>query len=223
MIAILLAAGRSLRVGIDKVTLELSGEMLVERHLRQLRLAGVIDSIAVCNAWNEPLIRARTGVRTVLQRGNSMSAAVLTGMEEADDDAICAVCVNDIIGDEDYRKILALESGEQAIVIPTLPLERNFCGGYLDVDSFTGLVRSIVEKPEGGCPRGAAVNIMIHQVRGRDVLKRLVSLLRDGVEYEAAVNELIQEGVRVRAVPIRSWVAIKTAEDIPRARAAARQ
>lgn len=152
-----------------------------------------------------------------------MSAAVLTGMEEADGDAICAVCVNDIVGDEDYQRIFALDSGEGTIVIPTLPLERSFPGGCLDLDSATGAVRGIVEKPEGGCPAGAAANIMIHQVRGGQLLKRLASLLGGGVEYEAAVNELIREGVRVSAVPIRSWVAIKTPDDIARAQAAVSQ
>lgn len=223
MIAILLAGGRSVRVGIDKATFQLHGEMLVERHLRQLRIAGVIDAVAVCNAKNEAIIRARTGVRTVLQRGSSMSAAVLTGMEESDGDAICAVCVNDIVGDEDYRRIFALKGGEEAIVIPTLPLERAFQGGCLDLDSATGAVRGIVEKPSGGCQVGAAANVMIHQIRGGRLLQRLASLLRGGVEYEAAVNKLIGGGVRVSAVPIRSWMAIKTPDDIARAASTARQ
>jgi len=223
MIAILLAGGRSERVGIDKSTFELNGEMLVERHLRQLRIAGVMHVVAVCNEDNEAIIRARTGVQTVRQRGNSMSTAILTGIEEAHADAICVVCVNDIISDDDYKRLLSRESGEGAILIPTLPLERTFPGGYLDFDSTTGEVRSIVERPEGGCPVGGAANIMIHQIRGRELLEGLALLLRGGMEYEAAVNELIREGVRVSTVPIRSWVAIKTPDDIARALAATTQ
>ena len=46
MIAVLLAGGRSERVGTDKPTLELNGEMLVERHLRQ-------REINSGNAWGE--------------------------------------------------------------------------------------------------------------------------------------------------------------------------
>jgi molybdopterin-guanine dinucleotide biosynthesis protein A len=45
MIAILLSGGRSKRVGIDKPTLQLNGEMLVERHLRQLRAAGIRKAV----------------------------------------------------------------------------------------------------------------------------------------------------------------------------------
>jgi choline kinase len=223
MIAILLAGGRSSRAGTDKPTLELNGETLVERHLRQLRNVGVTRALTVCNAENEAIIRQRTGVRTVLQRGTSMSTAVLTGIEEAHADGICAVCVNDIIGDEDYEKLFAGENGEGAIVIPTAPLEHTFSGGYLDLDLETGVVRNIVEKPEGGCPTGAAANIMLHQVRGRKLLRRLAALLERSNEYEAAVNELIREGVRVSAVPIRSWMAIKTPDDIARAQAATAQ
>jgi molybdopterin-guanine dinucleotide biosynthesis protein A len=101
MIAILLAGGRSERVGIDKPTLHLNGEMLVERHLRQLRGAGVTEAVIVCHLGNEALIRARTGAQTVLQRGGSMSSAVLTGMQQTEAHSICAVCVNDIVSDED--------------------------------------------------------------------------------------------------------------------------
>jgi NDP-sugar pyrophosphorylase family protein len=217
MKAILLAGGRSVRTGTDKTLLELHGETLVERHVRQLRLAGVAEAVAVCSARNEAAIRARTGVRTVLQRGDSMSAAVLTGIEEAADEAVVAVCVNDIITDQDYRRILATESADGTILIPTIALEREFSGGYLELDAATSAVRGIVEKPEGGCPAGDPANIMIHQIRGRKLLDRLAALLRGGTEYETAVNRLIQEGVRVTAFRVRSWVAVKTREDIARA------
>lgn len=223
MIAILLAGGRSVRVGIDKPTLQLNGETLVERHLRQLRTAGVQNAVIVCHPENEALIRQRTGMQTVLQRGNSMSSAVLTGMMRIEADSICAVCVNDIVSDEDYRKLFALNGRDGTILIPTVPLERSFSGGYLEFDADTGLVRRIVEKPRGGCPAKAAANIMIHQVFGRRLLARLKSLLSEGIEYESAVNELINKGVSVIAVRMEWWVAIKTADDIARAKAAAGQ
>lgn len=223
MTALLLAGGRSARAGVDKPTLELNGETLVERHTRQLRAAGVAQFVAVCNARNQAAIAARAGVRTVVQRGDSMSAAILTGIEEADAGAICAVCVNDIIGDADYARIFAFASPEGSIVIPTIRLERNFEGGCLDVDGGAGRVRRIVEKPAGGCPVGAAANVMIHQMRGGEVAGRLAQLLRSGVEYEAAVNQLIGERVRVTAVAISWWVAIKSPGDIERARAATAQ
>ena len=223
MIAILLAGGRSVRIGIDKPTLQLNGEMLVERHLRQLRAAGVNDALIVCHPGNEALIRARTGVQTVLQCGDSMSSAVLSGIDQIEAESICAVCVNDIVSGEDYRQLFALNGRDGTILIPTAPLERSFPGGYLELNPDNRTVRRIVEKPRRGCPAGAAANIMIHQIFGRRLLARLKSLLRNGIEYETAVNELIEAGTTVIAVPIRWWVAIKTADDIARCQAALAQ
>lgn len=216
MIAILLAGGRSERVGIDKPTLQLNGEMLVERHLRQLRAAGLRKAVVVCHPGNEPLIRARAGVKTVLQRGGSMSSAILTGVQQTKARSICAVCVNDIVSDEDYQQLFALSHREGTILIPTVPLKRSFPGGYLELNPVTRAVRRIIEKPQGGCPAGAAANIMLHQIFGRSLLTRLKSLLSDGIDYETAVNKLIESGTTVIAVPIRWWIAIKTPRDIAR-------
>jgi NDP-sugar pyrophosphorylase family protein len=223
MIAILLAGGRSERLGIDKPTLEINGEMLVERHLRQLRAGGVKNVLIVCHPGNEALIRARTGANTVLQVGDSMSAAVLTGMNQTEADSICAVCVNDVVSDEDYRQLLAMNGRDGTILIPTVPLERDFSGGFLEVGPDDRAVRRIVEKPHGGCPAGAAANIMIHQIFGQKLLARLKSFLSNGSDYETAINNLIEEGTSIIAVPIRWWVAIKASDDIARAQAAIAQ
>jgi hypothetical protein len=64
---------------------------------------------------------------------------------------------------------------------------------------------------------------MIHRIRGREVVNRLAWLLRGGVEYEDAVNRLIGERVRARAVRIGWWVPIKSPGDFARARAATAQ
>lgn len=223
MIAILLAGGRSVRLGIDKPTLELNGEMLVERHLRQLRSGGVNNAVIVCHPGNEERIRARTGAQTVLQCGDSMSSAVLTGLNQTDSNSICTVCVNDIVSDEDYSQFLALNGSDGTILLPTVALERNFSGGFLELGHDNRAVRRIVEKPHGGCPAGAAANIMIHQIFGPKLLARLRSLLSNGTEYETAINRLIEKGASVIAVPIRWWIAIKTPDDIARAEAATAQ
>jgi NDP-sugar pyrophosphorylase family protein len=223
MTAILLAGGRSERLGIDKPTLELNGEMLVERHLRQLRTGGVNNAVIVCHPENEERIRARTGAQTVLQRGDSMSSAVLTGLNQTDSNSICAVCVNDMVSDEDYRQLLALNGPDGTILIPTFALERNFSGGFLELGPDNRAVRRIVEKSHEGCPAGAAANIMIHQIFGPQLLARLKSLLSNGTEYETAINSLIGKGTSVIAVPIHWWIAIKTPDDIARAEAATAQ
>jgi dTDP-glucose pyrophosphorylase len=188
-----------------------------------LRSAGVKDAVIVCHPGNEALIRTRTGVQTVLQCGDSMSSAVLTGMNQTEANSICTVCVNDIVSDQDYRKLFAVNGRDGTILIPTVPLERSFPGGYLELDPETKAVRRIVEKPQGGCPAGAAANVMVHQIFGRRLLMRLRSLLSSGIEYETAVNELIEAGTTVIAVPIRWWVAIKTPQDIARCQTALAQ
>ena len=207
VMAILLCGGRSVRVGRDKPTLVIDGEMLVERHVRQLRAAGVSEIVAVCNSDNEPLIRT-VGVATVLQQGEGMSGAVLTGLRLAvEAEQVWLVCVNDLISDESYLRIAAAE----CTAIPTIPLERSFDGGYLEIAD--GRVVRIVEKPPGGCPPGAAANIMIHRLSGAGLIGRMARLLERGVEYEAAINALVNEGLLVAPVAVEHWRAIKTAED----------
>lgn len=216
MIAILLAGGRSARMGRDKPLIELNSETLVERHLRQL---GRVESLVVCNGANEPAIRERTGARCVRQEGHDMPAAVLTGLRAAGAvETAWLVCVNDIVADDDYGQI-AQAGGD--IVIPTRPLERTFEGGYLEIGE--GRVRRIVEKPPGGCPPGAAANIMIHRWNGLKRLARLQERLAAGVEYESAVNEAIGEGAVAVPVPVRYWRALKTPEDLASVEAAMRR
>jgi NDP-sugar pyrophosphorylase family protein len=208
---ILLAGGRSIRLGRDKPTLMIEGETLVQRHVRQLRVAGVKHIVAVCNPDNEPAIRAFTP--TVLQRGSNMSAAVLTGLQEiAGAESVWTVCVNDLICDDAYARIAAISLAPEGIATPTVPLARRFDGGCLEI--LDGRVRRIIEKPPGGCPPGAAANIMVHRIAGRELVVRLAKLLESGVEYEGAINALIEQGARVVPVPIDSWRAIKTPADL---------
>ena len=211
--AILLAAGRSLRMGRDKALLTLAGETLVERHVRQLRAAGVEDAIAICNPDNRAAIRAGS----LLQQGEGMSGAVLTGLQACQGFEGCwLVCVNDIVSDADYRRMAAclLRPGE--IAVATHPLDRIFQGGMLQLDASRN-VQSIIEKPPGGCPPGAAANVMIHRLQGASLIGALIAELASGVPYENAVNHLISRGVRAVAIAMESWVAIKTPEDYERA------
>jgi CTP:molybdopterin cytidylyltransferase MocA len=209
-VAVLLAGGGSTRMGRDKAGLEIDGETLVERHLRQLRGAGVTDPVVVCNAANHEVIRRRTGARTLLQIGDGMSAAVRTGLQAAGPTGtVWLVCINDIIGDADYAKIADAAAGD-GIVIPTKVLDRVFHGGHLLLDG--DQVRAIVEKPPGGCRPGAHANIMVHRVSGG----RAIEALAAATDYEGAVNELIDAGVAVRAAPVDFWIAVKTPEDFKR-------
>jgi NDP-sugar pyrophosphorylase family protein len=217
--AVLLAAGRSVRMGRDKTTLRLPGETmaetLIERHVRQLRMTGIEDVIAICNPDNQAAI----GVRTILQRGERMSGAVLTGLQAcAGFDGCWLVCVNDIVADTDYRRISSYPLDSNEIAIATHTLDRAFQGGMLHLDPASGRIASIVEKPPGGCPPGSPANVMIHRLQGASIIEMLAGELASGIDYESAVNRLIAQGVRALAVPMDSWIAIKTPEDYERAR-----
>jgi len=208
-VAVLLAGGRSRRMGRDKPSLEIHGETLVERHLRQLSGAGAADALIVCSELNREAIRRRTGARTILQSGGGMSAAVRTGLQAigpAGD--VWIVCVNDIILDSDYRKVWAASAS--GVTIPTRVLDRVFSGGHLLLEG--DRVRAIVEKPPGGCPPGAHANIMVHSIRSRTAIEELAA----AADYEAALNRLIAAGLTARAVTVDFWMALKTAEDFER-------
>ena len=206
MTAILLAAGRSIRMGRDKPLIEIDCETLVQRHIRQSRAAGAASALIICNPDNEPAIRERSSAPTLQQKGAGMSGAVLTGLE-ATAGPIWLICVNDLVADKDYRTIAQAQGG---IVIPTRPLERVFEGGYLELEA--SLVKRIVEKPPGGCPPGSPANIMIH--RWTACQPRLAQLLKAGIDYESAVNTIIAEGARAVAVPIAHWTALKMPADL---------
>ena len=213
--AILLAGGRSLRMGREKPLIEVGGETLVARHLRQLREAGAGAALIVCNEGNRGAIDAAAGAPAVLQRGDGMSGAVLTGLDEAAGAGeLILVCVNDLIETGDYVALRQTVLPE-GIVIATKKLDRVFDGGMLLLDG--ARVRGIVEKPAGGCPAGSAANIMIHHVRGDSVLSALRDRLRAGLEYEAAVNDLIACGVVAVAKAVTRWTALKVPEDLERA------
>ncbi len=218
--AILLAGGASARFGREKPLLEIGGETLLERHLRQLRAIGVGSAVVVCSRSNLAAIRGRlqpaagSAVECVLQQGPGMSGAVLTGLDAVPCvPAVYVVCVNDLVRDSAYY---ALEQAGEAgadIVIPTRLLDRPFAGGRLHFIAGTSRVTSIEEKPPGGCPPGSAANIMIHRLAGRALLEALAADLRAGSEYEAALTSLIAAGAVGLAVWVDAWVAIKTPAD----------
>lgn len=204
--AVLLAAGRSARMGRDKTAIRIDGERLVDRHLRQLRSVGVTEAVVVYNRDNTAPVDART----VVQAGEGMSAAVRTGLAAIGSAGEAwLVCVNDIVADADYARVAARPLGGGGMVIAAARIDRPFQGGMLDLTAGSA-VRRIVEKPPGGCPPGSMANIMIHRFRGAHVIAHLSR----AADYESAVNELIASGVPVQAAIAEFWVALKTPEDL---------
>ena len=117
-------------------------------------------------------------------------------MNQTEANSICTVCVNDIVSDQDYRNLFALTGRDGTILIPTVPLERSFPGGYLELSPETRAVRRIVEKPQGGCPAGAAANIM---VSSRSRTSALLST-GEGAVVSGGVAALISVGAAASGI-----------------------
>lgn len=222
-VAILLAGGRSERLGRDKPTLVVGDETLVERHVRQARASGVQRFVVVASEANISAIRAigaRAGIDPSaiwLQQGSGAEAAVLTGLRHASGaDTVFVCCTNDVVSDDAYLRIADRAGGGAGLVVAGARLEWRFVGGMLVTGQADNELLRIEERRCEGCPPGAIANVMIHRFAGCDVLTRLVELLAAGNPYETSVNNLIATGVAARIALLERWVGVKSAEDLVR-------
>jgi choline kinase len=221
--AILLAAGHSRRFGRDKPTFLLGGESLAQRCMRQASVAGIDRFVIVANEDNHRLLREqadalRPGQVTVrIQDGDEAPASALTGLAAADDDDVLLCCTNDLVPDDTFGRVMSADEGAPALTITTTRLKWVFTGGMLDLDG-EGRLRKIIEKPPGGCPPGAAVNIFIHRYHGAAAISQLTSTLTRTRDYELTVNDLIEAGLATHMVHVDRWVGIKSVHDVQRAR-----
>jgi molybdopterin-guanine dinucleotide biosynthesis protein A len=218
--AVLLAGGRSERMGRDKPTLQLGGEPLVARHVRQLRLAGVERFLLIANETNRAAVTAAVegpGVMVIPQAAAGAEGAVLTGLRRTNrDEPQYIVCTNDIVPDDTYVRLA--RSPEVPIQVVTARARERFVGG-LTVFAKDRRVTRIDERPAGGCPPGSWANVFIHRFASEDLLRELARLLALGAAYESALNE-IMGSTEALAVPVERWVAIKEPHDLERARRA---
>jgi len=222
--AILLAAGRSERFGQDKPTFPFGDESLIQRTLRQATQAGIHRFVIVANLDNLDLIREQADqvaagqYEIAVQHGRAADASVLEGLAVAlaggcDDVLLC--CTNDIVPDDTISRLMAVPAGERSLTAVTATLQWSFHGGMLDLDG--DQIRGIIEKPAGGCPPGAAVNIFLHRWRGRDVIDALADVLADSGQYEQTITTLLDEGLDARAIRVDRWVGVKDPADVQRA------
>lgn len=221
--AILLAAGHSKRFGRDKPTFILGSESLAQRCLRQANAAGISRFVIVANNDNHQLLWAQTDallpgqVTFRIQDCEEAHASVLTGLAATDDNDILLCCTNDIVPDDTFRKVMSTGCDAPRLTITTTRLKWVFTGGMLDLDD-DGQLHRIIEKPSGGCPPGAAVNIFIHRYHGSKAISQLTTALNRTQDYELAVNDLIQGGLATHLVHVDRWVGIKNRHDVRRAR-----
>ena len=218
---LLIASGYSVRLGRDKPTMRLNGESLVQRHLRQARAAGADRAIIVANAANRARILADLDevdagpVRVCLRRrGPDAQDALRDGLELLNDtEALFIGGITDLVPDGTHRRLADVSAG---FAIPTARLTEPFIGGMLEL--IGDRVRRIVEKPPGGCPPAAMVNVWIHYIAGPELVRTVADLTLRLGHYQKAVNDLIERGVPATAVPVWPWRSIKTSADVRAAR-----
>lgn len=214
--AILLAAGRSQRFGRDKTRLVLDGETLLERHVRQLGDAAD-ELIVVANVDNRASITAdpgvrRTGARVVIQPGETVESAIAEGLRMVGErQRIYLSCVNDLVPDDSYCRLAELTQLDD-MTISVATSDRPFPGGLVEFGP-DGTVRSIREKPLGGCPPGSLVNVFLHCLGGVGVAERILARLDHGQHYEKVLTVLASEGLVCRALRLSAWCAIKRPDD----------
>jgi molybdopterin-guanine dinucleotide biosynthesis protein A len=226
--AVLLAGGRSHRMGRDKPTLVLNGEPLVGRHVRQAALAGIDDLVVVANDDNEGAITAALAetprhvrISVVRQELPNAEGAIVAGLEHVcDAHDVVISCTNDIVDDDTYGRLLRLpESPSCSLALVAARVSWPFVGGRLVEGDEPGSIQRIDERPPGGCPPGSAINVMIHRLAGQELWRAVLNGLRRGEAYETCLNSQIAAGTSATALAVTRWVGIKTTEDLERARA----
>ncbi|MFJ4184163.1 NTP transferase domain-containing protein [Kitasatospora sp. NPDC089509] len=224
--AILLAAGHGTRLGRDKPTLDLDGETLVARHIRQAAAGGADDFVVVTNPGNERQVRALATraaagalLTVALQEGPDAHAAALTGLRllPADTAEVFVAGITDIVPDDAYARTAA-ELPAGGIAIASAVLERTFIGGMLGFHPGTHRLQQIIERPPGGCPPGHLVNIWIHHLRGQALITEITRLTALHGDYESAVNLALAAGTPGAAVVLPWWEAVKDPASLDRAR-----
>lgn len=125
-VAVVLAAGRSTRMGRPKALLERDGEPLVRRTARLLAEAGA-DRVLVVVA-DDAVARACDGVATPVRNSDpdrGMLWSLFCALERVPGDAALAVCPCDLPGltADDVRSVLGVDRPD-AIVVPVFDGKR---------------------------------------------------------------------------------------------------
>ncbi|MDJ0824152.1 MAG: nucleotidyltransferase family protein [Rhodobacter sp.] len=217
VVSILLAAGQSKRFGRDKTRLVLDGETLLERHIRQI--SPIASRVAVvANAQNrasieaDPAVRQHPALRVVQQAGRTVESGIATGLRQVGPgDSACVSCVNDLVPDDTYARLQATV-GPDEMAISVAISNRAFPGGLVTLNA-AGHVAGISEKPPGGCPPGALINVFLHWFGNASIVQAVLGRLETGAAYEPVLTDLVGAGLVCHAVRLDAWRAIKHPED----------
>jgi len=217
MTGIILAAGSGTRLGgnIPKGLLKLpTGETILERQVRSMRLVG-IDDIVIVVGFKRELIQS--AVPNVQYRHNQRFAdtntakSLLLGLEGINDDVLW--CNGDVVFDEEVLPLMIAQTTSAMVV------NSEKCGAEevkYNADS-EGIIKKISKELSNGQGEALGVNI----VRGKNVAD-LVKALRqcsDSDYFEAGIQLTINTGTifKVQSVGNNNCIEIDFPEDWDRA------
>lgn len=227
MKVILLAAGRSQRVKPieDKNFLRFCGKTLIEHQLEALRQAGFRKIIIVGGAHNlEKLQGVAKQIKTqhpglsldLVEQKNleeGMAGAVLAAKSHVEEqETIAIVSTNDVIAPEAYKQMFeaAKDPVCHSFLLAKL-VKEYFPGGYLKMDAQHHIL-GIVEKPGPGNEPSDLVNLVFHIHKNSKALIEALEATHSSRDdrYEKALDTLIQQGIKMKAVPYEGfWQPIK--------------
>jgi choline kinase len=218
VIAVLLAAGVGRRLGFDrpKAMLEIGGRTLLDRHVENVRAAGV--RLLVVTGWHEEMVRtalprdARVVHNPEYRRGSLLS--LVAALEVVDDDAV--VMDADVLYDETILSdVMGLERGF-AIDPRTNPGDEEMMIGVKD-----GRVRAIRRgKLPGFDLVGEGVGFFKIDAPSLPALREACAASDPESDYEKALDRFVGEhGAAYVLVGGRPWTEIDFPADVERARA----
>lgn len=226
MKVVLLAAGRSKRLKPieDKNFPHFLGKPLIQHQLEQLLTVGLKEIIVVGGAHNlAALKKVMADVRKVRKNADikvieqkdldaGMAGAVLSAEKFIKKEEVLVASANDVVEEEAYRSVLKASKDPKIDgLLLAKKVSTYFPGGYLRMKK-GGLIAGIVEKPEPGKEPGKMVNLVVHFHKdGRRLIETIqkTKSARDD-RYEVALNRLIKEDTRMKAVPYNGfWQPIK--------------
>ncbi len=232
--AVLLAAGRGQRLAphtdhLPKPLLHLGGRPLLEYALCSLRAAGIGKVLLVIGYLGNQ-IRAHFGdgrsldlhIEYIEQKdGVGTGAAALLAEGFVGDRPFFLGWGDIIAACDEYRDLFAAFVAEQPDALMLLErVDDPRHGAAIDLEE--GQVKSLIEKPEPGQTqaRWNQAGLAVYQTSIFSCLRQLRPSERGELEFTAAVQMLVDQGLRVRGIALRTpRLHLTRPEDIARVEA----
>ncbi len=209
MKAVILAGGygkRMLPLLEEKFLYRFNGETILERWVRFLGNAGIRDITIVANPMN------RSRIESVVPDAEIRIQESPDGMGDALlkcdlDGEVIIVNPNDVVEEWIVEEIVKSDGP----AVPGYVVDSYFPGGYIVGGEY---LERVVEKPGKGNEPSNMIKLVIDKLDG-ETFRRYLEKHKHEYSYEAALQEMIDKGERIRIVPYNGkWQAIKYPWDI---------